>query len=125
MDNFMTEDEWNASEKFNGMQATLKWKELEEKKRFCLISIEEKLETRLKFETFILHFTDKEGKAYKCYSPSHFIKEIRRNRQQNWRPFFVSHGIVDKGAHAIAQFEITYKEETKNWDIFEHEPSVE
>ena len=125
MANFMTDREWETAEKFDGVLKTLKWKELEQKKRFCLLSIEEKLETGLKFDTFILHFTDRDGKVYMCYAPSHFIREIRRNRQSNWRPFFISHGIVERRQSLAAHFEISYKEENKSWDIFNHESSTE
>lgn len=115
----MTEAEWKKGEKFDGTDPILKWFQIEQKKCFCVQSIELKLNTGLKFETYIIHYTDSNNDVYKCYAPSHFIKQIRKNRQQNMRPYFVSHGTVERGNNTIAQFEISYKQLKKEWSLFD------
>ena len=119
MAGFLTDAEWESSDKFDGTSPIPKWKEIPEKILFCLNVIEQKQVPGLKFETFILNFTDKQGEEYRVYAPSHFIKQIRKNRQRNMRPYFISHGTVEKAASTIASFELTYKVERKTWDIFE------
>ena len=121
MANFITEDEWNNYERFNGLEPTLKWRQIEQMKKFCLLSIQELQLPGKSYDTFILHFVDEEEKKYQCYAPSHFIKEIRRRRLPNYRPFFISHGTQERGGKTIAQFEICYKSEDKEWDLFCHE----
>jgi len=120
MEKFMSANEWEEGEKFDGREPILRWKDLEEKKLFCLTSIENKTNPTQKFETYILHFTDRAEESYKAFCPSHFLKQIRRNRELNMRPYFVSHGLFEKGGNSIAQFEITYKAENKTWDLFDH-----
>ena len=51
---FLTQSEWNASEKYNGLATTLKWPEVPGKK--TIFSLEKK--DNAKYETYILHFTD-------------------------------------------------------------------
>lgn len=119
MAEFLSENEWNNSERFDGTNPILKWAQIPQKIIFCLVSIEQKINTGLKFETYILHFTDKSDKVFKVYAPSHFIAQIRRNRCMNMRPYFISHGQVNRGDHPIASFEISYKAENKKWEIFE------
>ena len=36
---FLTESEWDASEKYNGMATNIKWGEVPEKKVFLVLSI--------------------------------------------------------------------------------------
>ena len=116
---FVTDGEWNVGEKYDGTDPILKWKDVPQKFVFSLVSIEEKSNTDFKFDTFILHFVDKENEAYKAFAPAHFIKQIRKNRQMNQRPFFCSHGTVEKGNHTVASFELMYRDTHKEWDIFE------
>ena len=119
MAGFLTDSEWRSSDKFDGTDPILKWKDVAQKIIFCLVSIEQKINLGLKFDTYILHYTDKEDKAYNVYAPSHFIAQIRRNREMTMRPYFVSHGLIERGGNAIASFEISYKSENKIFPIFE------
>ena len=119
MEAFMTEAEWKKGVKYDGTDPILKWSQIEQKRRFCVQSIEQKVNTGLKFDSFIIHFTDDDNETHKCYAPSHFISQIRRNRQRNMRPYFVSHGMLERGPHTVAQFEITYKQLNKEWALFE------
>ncbi len=119
---FLTESEWEKSDHFDGTDPILKWKDVPQKIIFCLLSIEQKINPGLKFESFILHFSDIKDKSFKVYAPSHFIGQIRRNRTMTLRPYFVSHGLVDRGGNAIASFEISYKDTNKNFPIFEEMP---
>ena len=117
---FMSEHEWSEAEAFNGLERTLKWGEIEENKRFCLNYIEQ-LENS-KYDTYILHYTDQDGNVFKAYSPSHFIKEIRKRREPNMRPYFVSYGSRETGSgRHMANFEIRYRIVNKSWDIFHDE----
>lgn len=113
---FLTSEEWTQSPKFDGREPVLRWREVEEKKIFRLTSIQEVIDS--KYESYILHCTDESEEQFKIFSPSHFIKQIRKNRSKNNRPFFMSHGTLERGVHVIAQFEIVYKEEKDDFDIF-------
>ena len=117
----MTDDEWGGSKKFDGRNLILKWGEVEQMKRFSVISIEEN--SGRNFQSYIIHFADKDDQLFKCYAPSHFIKLIRANRQMDFRPYFISHGHVEVGNKQIAKFEITYKKLDKSFDLFVHDGS--
>ena len=116
---FLTEKEWENNEKYDGSDPILKWRDVPEKTIFCVVSIEHKITTNQKFDTYVLHFTDKDDNSYKVFCPSHFIKTIRKNRKQNERPYFCSHGLIRRNNNSIASFEISYKKEDKMWDIFD------
>ena len=74
MAKFLTESEWDAGEKYNGMGSILRWGELEEKRIFSLLSIERK--ENAMFDTQVLHFADAEGEEYQVFCPQHFLKQI-------------------------------------------------
>ena len=114
---FFSNAEWLSMDKYDGMNLLLKWLEVPTGIIFHLNSIEKK--EKYKFETYILHFTDDEGLAYQAYAPSHFIKQIRKNRTKNQRPYFVSHGVVSRGETRMASFEICYKTENKVFPLFD------
>ena len=116
--NFITESEWSAAEKFNGSDPIMRWRDVPEKEIFYVTSIEQK--ENPKFETHILHFMNKKEENFKVFCPSHFVAQIRRNRKQNERPYFVSHGLVTRRGSSIASFEISYKKESKNWELFDN-----
>ena len=117
MASFVSNAEWEQGEKFDGSDPILKWKEVQQKTIFSLISIEKMKSSP--FESYILHCTDKGGEEYKIFAPSHFVKQIRKNRKTNARAFFCSHGLVQRGTNLIASFEIIYREENKVWNIFD------
>ena len=119
---FLTQAEWENSDHYDGTDPILKWRDVPQKIIFCLLSIEQKINPGLKFESYILHFSDIKDTSFKVYAPSHFIAQIRRNRSMALRPYFVSHGMVDRGGNAIASFEISYKVTSKNFPIFEETP---
>ena len=75
---FLTESEWNASEKYNGLITILRWGEVPEKKIFSVVSIEKK--GNAKYETYMLHFVDAEEEDYQAYCPSHFLRQICKNQ---------------------------------------------
>ncbi len=114
---FLTQSEWDNSDHFDGTDPIMKWQDVPQKTIFCVLSIEPK--TGLKFESYIIHFSDIKDKSFKVYAPSHFISQIRRNRTANLRPYFVSHGLVDRGGNQIASFEISYKQTSKKFPVFE------
>ena len=118
-EDFMTPQEWSQNEKYDGSQGVLKWKDVEQEKVFCVLSIEQKSIPGLGFDTFILHFVDDKNNFSKCFAPSHFIQQIQRNREKNFRPYFVSYGFTENG-RKIAKFEISYKNLAKSFEIFEH-----
>ena len=118
--NFITNKEWESCAKFDGSDPILKWKDVPEKEIFCVVSIEQKLNTGQKFETYILHFMDRNEESFKVFCPAHFVKQIRKNRQQNERPYFVSHGLITRRTGSVASFEISYKKENEMWDIFDN-----
>ena len=114
----MTAQEWSQNEKYDGSEGVLKWKDVEQEKVFCVLSIEQKSIPGLGFDTYILQFVDEKNNIFKCFAPSHFIQQIRRNREKNFRPYFVSYGFTENG-RKMAKFEISYKDLTKSFEIFE------
>ena len=122
MAGFLTESEWLSNERYDGTDPIMKWRDVPQKIIFCVVSIEQKINPGLKFESYIIHFTDIKDKSYKVYAPSHFISQIRRNRSMALRSYFVSHGMADRGGNLIASFEISYKATNKNFLIFEEVP---
>ena len=121
MESFITDTEWACCDKFDGRNPILKWAEVEQMKRFSVISIEEN--PGRSFQSYIIHFADMDDNPFKCYAPSHFIKQIRANRQMDFRPYFVSCGHVEVGNKQIAKFEIVYKKLDKSFDLFVHNAS--
>ena len=121
METFMNDSEWQSSEKFVGRIEILHWAEVEEQKRFMVLSIQEKQLQGKSFKSHILTYCDQDEQFFKVWCPSHFVKQIRKNRQPNHRPYFVSHGLRENGASKTANFEITYKPVDKKWDIFTEE----
>ena len=118
METFMNDSEWENCDKFDGREAILHWSDVEQLKRFMVLSIQIKQLPGKSFKSHIMTFCDNKEKTYKVWCPSHFIKQIRKNRETNFRPYFVSHGCTENGAKSIAKFEITYKKLEKSWDIF-------
>ena len=117
LQDFITEDQWNSANKFDGSENILKWAEVPTETIFFLSIIEEKQDS--KFPSFVLHFCDKNEISYRCFAPSHFIKEIRRRRETDARPYFCSYGTIEHNGKNIAKFEISYKKEGKSWNIFQ------
>lgn len=72
-----------------------------------------------KYNSFLLNFVDDSGTSYQAYAPSHFVKQIRKNRKNFHRPYFVSHGHIQRGESRMASFEIHYKVENKTFAIFD------
>ena len=114
----MTATVWKNAEKFTGREV-LKWGEVPEEVIFQVICIETKLNPN--FTSHIIHFADKKNETYKCYGPQHFVEQIRRKRSTSQRPYFVSHGLVTSGTKKVANFEISYQNVNKEFDIFDHE----
>ena len=114
---FITKDQWDSYEKYDGTDQILKWIEVPQNIIFCIDMIEDKKD--LKFQSHIIHFCDKDNNTYRVFAPSHFIKEIRRRRAINARPYFCSYGLIEYANRKIAKFEISFKEENKNWSIFQ------
>jgi len=114
---FITQEQWDASNKFDGTERILKWVEVPLHTIFCVNIIEEKKDT--KFQSYVLHFCDRNEVEYQCFAPSHFIKEIRKRRESNARPYFTSFGTIEHKNKQIAKFEISYKIEQKHWNIFQ------
>ena len=114
---FFTKDEWNSFEKYNGQNEILRWAEVPQKIIFFLTSIQEVENS--KYNSYTLIFKDDKGVSYQAFAPSHFISEIRKNRKNFHRPYFVSHGLIDRGDNKIANFEIHYKIENKTFSIFD------
>ena len=114
---FITQEQWDASSKFDGTERILKWVEVPLHTIFCVNIIEEKKDT--KFQSYVLHFCDRNEVEYQCFAPSHFIKEIRKRRESNARPYFTSFGTIEHKNKRIAKFEISYKIEQKHWNIFQ------
>jgi len=117
----MSEHEWTCSEKHDGRDPILKWKEVPILQRFSIISIKEKKQLAQNFQSYIVRYVDKDDQIFKCYGPAHFIKEIRKHREMNFRPYFISHGTVEYGSREIAKFEIVYKKLDKEFEIFEQD----
>ena len=113
----MDDSEWETNEQFTGREPILKWHEVEESKRFMVLSIQI-LKTNQSFKSYVMTYTDKDENLFKVWCPSHFVKQLQRNRKANFRPYFVSHGKTDTGSKSVAQFEIAYKIVDKSWDIF-------
>ena len=114
---FFTKEEWSNFEKHDGLNLILKWCVIPEKIIFSLTSIQ--IMENSKYNTYLLNFLDDQGNIYQAYSPAHFVKQIRRNRKSFQRPYFLSHGLIQRGDSKIAHFEIFYKEENKSFAIFE------
>ena len=117
LQDFITEDQWNSSDRFDGKERILKWSEVPTNTIFCLNLIEQKQDS--KFDSFVLHLCDINEFSYSCFAPSHFIKDIRRRRQTDARPYFCSYGTIEYAGKNIAKFEISYKKEGKSWSIFQ------
>jgi hypothetical protein len=118
--NFISDDAWEQSEKSTGLESAKKWIEVEQKRKFCVKSIEKFQLPHKTFETVIIHYIDNQGKVGKVFSPSHFLKDITSKRLPNYRPYFVSHGMQERNGNSVANFEIVYHEEEKDFDIFDH-----
>ena len=118
METFMNDSEWENCDKFDGRETILHWSDVEQLKRFMVLSIQIKQLPGKSFKSYIMTFCDNKETTFKVWCPSHFIKQIRKNRETNFRPYFVSHGRTENGATSIAKFEITYKKLEKSWDIF-------
>lgn len=114
---FITQDQWASSEKYDGSDRILKWNEIPLHTIFFLHMVEDKKD--MKFQSYVLHFSDRNEIMYRAFAPSHFIKEIRRRREPDTRPYFVSYGLIEAGNKHIAKFEITFKKEHKAWNIFQ------
>ena len=114
---FITQDQWDTSEKYDGSDHILKWSDVPQHIIFFLHMIEDKQD--MKFKSYILHFSDRNEIMHRAFAPSHFVKEIRRRREPDTRPYFVSHGLVEVGNKNIAKFEISFKKEDKTWNIFQ------
>ena len=113
---FISHAEWDTSEKFDGTEKILRWADAPQDTIFLLEMIEERKDQ--KFLSYILHFCDRNDLSYRCFAPSHFIKEIRRHRATNAQPFFVSLGTMEHKNHEIAKFNISYKIKEIEWDLF-------
>ena len=114
-ENFMSSAEWETSEKFDGRDIS-KWEKVPEKTIFQVVFLETKENTT--FNSYILHYADKADKVYKCWAPKHFVSQIQATRATYQRPYFVSHGLVKSGAKNIANFEISYQNLDKEFEIF-------
>ena len=114
---FISYAEWENCAKYDGSDKILKWSEIPEDTIFFLELVEECKVS--KFQSFILHFCDRNELPYRAWAPSHFVKELRRRRALNTQPYFVSYGTVEYKNKDIAKFEITYKTTSKEWDIFQ------
>ena len=121
MEAFMNDSEWQSSEKFVDRVEILPWSEVEELKRYMVLSIQIKQLPGKSFKSYIMTYCDQDEQFFKVWCPSHFVKQIRKNRQTNFRPYFVSHGHHENGNSKTANFEISYKPVEKNWDIFTEE----
>ena len=53
---FITQEQWDASSKFDGTERILKWVEVPLHTIFCVNIIEEKKD--MKFQSYVLHFCD-------------------------------------------------------------------
>ena len=113
---FITKAEWNSFEAFDGTEGILNWKDIPQDIIYYLM-IEQKKDS--KYQSYVLHFSDNDGITYSAYAPSHFIKEIRKQRETNARPYFCSYGTVQHRDKQIAKFEIKFKTENNYWDIFQ------
>ena len=123
-EDFISLEKWSTLDKFDGADAILKWKEVPVEKLFCLDLIEGI--TTPKHDSYILHFLDSGHELRKCWGPAHFVKEIRRNRMPNQRPYFISHGTIERiEGRVIAKFEISYIDVNKTWDLFQNDPPSE
>ena len=112
---FITDAEWNSTKGSHGR--VMKWYEIPQKQVFCVRSLERK--ENAKYETYIINFVDSKDEQFSAYCPSHFLRFIRRTRSKKQRPFFSAYGLVRRGDHDIAHFEIIYRDELKPFDIFE------
>lgn len=112
---FFTEQEWQATKGSDGR--ILKWDEVPQKQIFCVTSLERK--DNAKYETYIINFVNSEDEQFSSYCPSHFLRHVRKTRTKTQRPYFSAYGLVKRGDHEQAHFEIKYKEEQKPFDIFE------
>ena len=114
---FITKAEWNSFEAFDGTEGTLHCKDIPQDIIYYLIMIEQKKDS--KYQSYVLHFSDKDGITYRAFAPSHFIKEIWKQHETNAHPYFCSYGTVEHKDKQIAKFELKFKMENKNWDIFQ------
>lgn len=113
---FISPSEWETSEKYNGTEEIMRWADVPQDTIFFLEFIEDLKDQQ--FQSFILNFCDINDLSYRCYAPSHFIKEIRRRRATNMQPYFVSFGTVEYKNKKIANFNISYKIKEKEWELF-------
>ena len=116
MERFLNQTEWDKAVKTDGRDTIQKWVDVPEKEVFRVVLLEQKLNQN--FESYVLHYSDKDENLYKVFAPSHFIADIKRNRSMSTRPYFVSHGMRQVGTRNVAQFEITYANTGKNFEIF-------
>ena len=112
---FFTAQEWESTKGSDGR--IMKWEEMPQKQTFCVTSLERK--DNAKYETYIINFINSEDDQFSVYCPAHFLRHIRKTRTKTQRPFFQAYGLVKRGEHEQAHFEIKYKEEQKPFDIFE------
>ena len=113
---FITVEEWNKSTKFDGTHQILKWDEVEQDTVFQLSAIQTVENTR--FTSHVLHYTNRLGEEFKCFAPTHMIKEILRRRKDNMMPYFVSYGHIMAGSKKIAKFDLTFTEEPNTFVLF-------
>ena len=113
---FMTAAEWENRKKFTG-RYILKWAEVSQETVYVVMFLERK-ENPI-FTSYIIHYTDKNYKTYKCWAPQHFVVCIQRRRLTNQRLYFVSKGT--KGTNKVAKFDIIFQDLNKEYSIFDHE----
>lgn len=112
---FITDDEWRSTKGSDGR--IMKWAEIPQKQIFCVRSLERK--ENAKYETYIINFVDSKDEQFSAFCPAHFLRHIRKTRSKTQRPFFSAYGLVKRGEHEQAHFEIKYMDELKPFDIFE------
>ena len=116
MERFLDQSEWNESIKTDGRELIQKWADVPQKQVFRVVLLEQKVNHN--FESYVLHYSDKNENLYKVFAPSHFIEDIKRHRSMSTRPYFVSHGMRQVGTRNVAQFVIPYPNTGKLLEIF-------
>ena len=67
---------------------------------------------------------DSDNNEYHTYAPSHFVRTVKNLRKSNQRPYFKSFDVMTKGENTMANFELRFKDENTNFQIFEKTPAV-
>ena len=78
MEAFMNDSEWQSSEKFVGRVDIQNWSEVEELKRYMVLSIQIKQLPGKSFKSYIMTYCDQDEQFFKVWCPSHFVKQIRK-----------------------------------------------